>query len=142
MEFRPTATGADTNCLREMVSTALGKRQRNRKVLGTKPLVVNESKDLVVVVDSDLRALIPEFLRSKRAHIAQTLHALEQGGYETAVRVGHQLKGEGSAFGLDQVTAMGAELELAATNADRCAALKWARALAEFLEHVEVRFRD
>ncbi len=105
-------------------------------------MVVNESKDLVVVVDSDLRALIPEFLRSKRAHLAQTLHALEQGGYETAVRVGHQLKGEGSAFGLDQVTAMGAELELAATNADRCAALKWARALAEFLEHVEVRFRD
>jgi HPt (histidine-containing phosphotransfer) domain-containing protein len=125
-----------------MVSTALKKRQRNGKLLGTKSLVVNESKDLIVVVDSDLRALIPEFLRSKRAHIAHTIHALEQGDYETAVRVGHQLKGEGAAFGFDQVTAMGAELELAATNADRCAALKWARALAEFLDHVEVRFCD
>jgi HPt (histidine-containing phosphotransfer) domain-containing protein len=103
---------------------------------------MSEDRDLVVVVDSALRALIPEFLRSKRAHIALTLRALEQGDYEPAVRVGHQLKGEGSAFGLDQVTAMGAELELAATSADPYAALRWARALAEFLDHVEVRFRD
>ncbi len=103
---------------------------------------MNEGTDLVVVVDSDLRALVPEFLRSKRAHIAETLRALERGDYETAARVGHQLKGEGSAFGFDQVTAMGAELELAATSADRCVALRWARALAEFLDHIEVRFSD
>ena len=105
-------------------------------------MAMNEGRSLIVVVDSGLRALVPEFLRSKRADIAQTLLALEQGDYDSAVRVGHQLKGEGSAFGFDQLTAMGAELELAATTADRCAALNSARALAEFLDHVEVRFRD
>ena len=109
---------------------------------GTTPSAINDDRDLAVVVDSTLRPLVPEFLRSKRADIALTLRALEQGDYDTAVRVGHQLKGEGSAFGFDQVTAMGAELELAATSADRCAALKWARALADFFDHVEVRFRD
>jgi HPt (histidine-containing phosphotransfer) domain-containing protein len=103
---------------------------------------MNEGRNLVVVVDSGLRALVPEFLRSKRADIADALRALEQGDYETAVRVGHQLKGEGSAFGFDQVTAMGAELELAATSADRGAALSWAGSLAEFLDHVEVKFSD
>jgi HPt (histidine-containing phosphotransfer) domain-containing protein len=103
---------------------------------------MNEVRNLVVVVDSTLRALVPEFLRSKRTDIALALSALAQGDYDTAVRVGHQLKGEGSAFGFDRVTAMGAELELAATSADRCAALRWARAVAEFLDHVEVKFSD
>lgn len=103
---------------------------------------MSKGKNLVVVVDSDLRAVVPEFLRSKRADIAHALHALERGDYDTAVRVGHELKGEGSAFGFDQVTAMGAELELAATSADRSAALKLVRDLADFFDHVEVRFRD
>jgi HPt (histidine-containing phosphotransfer) domain-containing protein len=108
----------------------------------TEPSAMNEGRNLVVVVDSSLRVLVPEFLRSKRANIADALRALEQGDYDTAVRVGHQLKGEGSAFGFDQVTAMGGELELAATSADRCASLRWARAIVEFLDHLEVRFRD
>jgi HPt (histidine-containing phosphotransfer) domain-containing protein len=95
-----------------------------------------------VVVDSDLRALVPQFLTNKRADIAHTIAALERGDYDTAARVGHQLKGEGSAFGFDQVTAMGAELELAAASADRSVALRWAKSLAEFLDQVEVRFLD
>jgi HPt (histidine-containing phosphotransfer) domain-containing protein len=105
-------------------------------------VAMNEHRDLVVFVDSDLRALAPQFLSSKRAHIAHTIEELERGDYETAARVGHQLKGEGSAFGFEEVTAMGAKLELAATSTDQCAALRWARALAECLDHVEVRFSD
>ena len=105
-------------------------------------MAMNEDGDLVIVVDSDLRALVPQFLRNKRADIADTIGALERNDYNTAARVGHQLKGEGSAFGFDAVTAMGAKLEIAATGADQRAALKWARALAEFLDHVEVRFAD
>jgi len=105
-------------------------------------LAVWDNGDLVVVVDSDLQSLVPGFLLNKRANIADTLRALEQGDYETAERVGHQLRGEGSSFGFDQVTAMGFELERAAKGADRCAALRWARSLAEFLDHVEVRFSD
>jgi HPt (histidine-containing phosphotransfer) domain-containing protein len=101
----------------------------------------NKSRDCVVI-DSDLRALVPQFLTSKRADIAQTIAALERGDYDSAVRVGHQLKGEGSSFGFDQVTAMGAQLELAAAGADRSLALRWARSIAEFLDQVEVRFLD
>ena len=105
-------------------------------------MATNEDRDLVIVVDSDLRALVPQFLRNKRADIADTIGALERNDYDTAARVGHQLKGEGAAFGFDEVTAMGAKLELAATSADQSAALRWARALAEFLDHVEVKFGD
>jgi HPt (histidine-containing phosphotransfer) domain-containing protein len=104
-------------------------------------MATNEGKECVVV-DSDLRALVPRFLSSKRADIAHAIRALERGECHSAERLGHQLKGEGAAFGFDQVTAMGAELELAATSGDRSAALRWARSLAEFLDHVEVRFAD
>ena len=109
---------------------------------GTNPSAMKDRASLVIDVDSCLRELVPQFLRSKRADIALTLSALERGDLETAVRVGHQLKGEGAAFGFDDVTAMGAELERAAKSADHSATLRWARALAEFLGHVEVRFRD
>ena len=115
---------------------------RQKTIPGTKLSAMNEGINLVVVVDSALRALVPEFLTSKRANIADALRALQQGDYDTALRVGHQLKGEGSAFGFDQVTAMGAELELAATSADRDGSLRWARAIVEFLDHVEVKFSD
>jgi HPt (histidine-containing phosphotransfer) domain-containing protein len=103
---------------------------------------MREARDLVIIVDSDLRALVPQFLRNKRADIANTIGALERDDYNTAARLGHQLKGEGSAFGFDEVTEMGAKLENAATSADQCTALRWARALADFLDNVEVRFND
>jgi len=104
-------------------------------------MAISEGRDFVVV-DSDLRTLVPQFLSSKRKDIANAIRALERGDCDSAARTGHQLKGEGSSFGFDQVTAMGAELELAAIRGDRSVALKWARSLAEFLDHIEVRFPD
>lgn len=97
-------------------------------------------ENFIARVDRELQDLVPSFLALKRVDIKTALSALQRGEYEVAARVGHQLKGEGGAYGFDGVSEMGGELELAATCQDRQAAFRWAAQLAEFLEQVEVTF--
>jgi PAS domain S-box-containing protein len=109
---------------------------------GASQPAVSDGQTPHAVVDEALRDLIPEFLRSKRADMADVLHALERGDYPAVSHVAHQLKGEGGAYGFPEVTDLGRELEDAAKRTDPESALRLARQLAQYLEKVEVSYQS
>jgi HPt (histidine-containing phosphotransfer) domain-containing protein len=73
---------------------------------------------LIVEVDPDLRELIPDFLRRKRADAIAIQIALDKGDFAVVAALGHKLKGEGGGFGFDVITDIGAGLEGTAKNRD------------------------
>jgi HPt (histidine-containing phosphotransfer) domain-containing protein len=93
---------------------------------------------LIVEVDPELRDLIPEFLRRKRADAIAIQIALDKGDFTTVAALGHKLKGEGGSFGFDVITDIGAALEGTAKNRDADSAHKLAMELSYYLENVEV----
>jgi len=95
---------------------------------------------IAVTVDETLRDLVPLFLEFKRADVNKAIDALRQKDCARAREVGHQVKGEGGAYGFDSLTAMGAELEEAARRNDCEAALDTAMRLADYLERVQVSY--
>jgi HPt (histidine-containing phosphotransfer) domain-containing protein len=63
---------------------------------------------------------------------------LQQGDYALIQRLGHSMKGVGTAYGFDAVSEIGAHLEQAAKQQDAAAIRRWVQALAVYLARVEV----
>jgi HPt (histidine-containing phosphotransfer) domain-containing protein len=61
-------------------------------------------------------ALISEYLQNCRIDLAQLQTALAVGDYETARRLGHQMKGTGKPYGFPALTQIGRTIEWAASK--------------------------
>jgi HPt (histidine-containing phosphotransfer) domain-containing protein len=62
------------------------------------------------------QALVSEYLQNCRSDLAQLKAALSAGEYETARRLGHQMKGTGKAYGFPGLTHIGRAIEWAASK--------------------------
>jgi len=96
---------------------------------------------LVVLVDIDLSEIVPPYIASRRGDLAALEIALRAGDLAQARELGHQLKGSGTSFGLEDVTRMGAALESAAKRSDLESARAITHSLSAYLGSVEVVFR-
>jgi HPt (histidine-containing phosphotransfer) domain-containing protein len=94
----------------------------------------------VVQIDPDLKDLIPGFLANKRNDTESIISAVNAHNtdFEALGRIGHRLKGEGGSYGLNAISAYGAEIELAAKSRDLETIRRCAHALCEYLESVNV----
>jgi HPt (histidine-containing phosphotransfer) domain-containing protein len=101
----------------------------------------SNSKHRLVIIDASLRDLVPRFLRNKRSDIVGALSAIELGDFNRASEVGHQLKGEGGAYGFSTITDMGREFEDAALSRNQVTALEWGRRILDYLDTVEITFK-
>jgi HPt (histidine-containing phosphotransfer) domain-containing protein len=72
-------------------------------------------------VDPVLADLIPEFLENRRKDLRQLDEALVGADWKTVHRLGHNMKGSGRAYGMDEITTLGARLEEAASRRDEVA---------------------
>jgi hypothetical protein len=81
------------------------------------------SKDMAtgrtVSVDDDLYALIPQYLGNRRKDLQAMTDALSKGDYEIIWALGHNMKGTGMSYGMNDLTAIGDALALAAKAEDR-----------------------
>ena len=62
------------------------------------------------------QALISQYLHACRGDLAQLKIALATGEYETARRLGHQMKGTGKPYGFPSLTQIGRAIEWAASK--------------------------
>jgi len=60
------------------------------------------------------QALVSQYLKNCRSDLAQLKVALALGEYETARRLGHQMKGTGKPYGFPRLTQIGRAIEWAA----------------------------
>ena len=93
---------------------------------------------LVIQVDRDLKVLVPQFLANRRADVETVRQALQRSDYESIRVLGHQMKGTGSGYGFDAITAIGTALEHAARAGDASTIQRCAGELTAYLERVEV----
>ena|SRR5713226_8313152 len=93
---------------------------------------------IVVRIDPDLSDLLPEFMARKRLDAEVIRNAAAAGDHPKLSDLGHRIKGEGGSYGLDEISEIGAKLELAAKASDVAAARRHADELIAYLDAVEI----
>lgn len=97
------------------------------------------TKPIEVRVDPDMLEIIPTYLNSMRRAEKNMRQALKSGDYDTIMRKGHQMKGEGSAFGFDEISVIGKRLQHAAGEKDSDSLSKDLAKFGDYLARVVVR---
>jgi len=100
------------------------------------------SPTISVYVDPDLADLVPAFLENRGRDIEKIKAATDEGDYQAIRKIGHDLKGVGGGYGFDRITELGAMIEAAAADADGAGVLGLVEQLADYLQRVEVVFRQ
>ena len=73
--------------------------------------------ETVITPSTELpQALVSEYLQSCRSDLAQLKASFAAGEYETARRLGHQMKGTGKPYGFPGLTQIGRAIEWAASK--------------------------
>lgn len=97
---------------------------------------------VVVTVDPLILTLVPEFLRLRREDVAQIARQLDEGDLAPVQRIGHNMKGNGAAYGFAEISRLGAELEIAGRDGDRDAVVRLRAELDAYLDAVQVEARE
>ena len=92
----------------------------------------------IEIADPFARKLVGQYLQNREGDIGKLQDALRRDDFETIRVTGHNLYGSGSAYGLDEVSRIGANLEQAAEQQDSSGVARLVVELAEFLRTVEV----
>jgi HPt (histidine-containing phosphotransfer) domain-containing protein len=94
----------------------------------------------VVFVEGDLADLMPQFFANRALELARIRAALAGAEFSVVRRVAHGLKGVGGAYGFDEVSRLGAAIEMAAGAADASTIARLASELECYLANVNVSF--
>jgi histidine phosphotransfer protein HptB len=95
---------------------------------------------IVVIIDIDLEDLIPGFLKNRLADVETLNTAVVEGKLETIQSIGHSLKGVGGGYGFDQLSDIGAVLELKAKSGELDGISELIDKIRDYLERIEIKF--
>lgn len=98
------------------------------------------SKSTTVTIDRDLEDLIPGFMQRRREDVASLRASLSAGRWEDIRISGHSMKGTGGGYGFEEISAIGAALETAATTRDEAETSRLIERLEQYLDDVVVEF--
>ncbi len=90
------------------------------------------------IADPFARKLVVKYLENRKEDIAKLSNALRSGDFETIRVTGHNLFGSGAAYGLDEISRIGAGIEKAAEHADEDQLERLIGELREFLTGMRV----
>jgi CheY-like chemotaxis protein/HPt (histidine-containing phosphotransfer) domain-containing protein len=99
----------------------------------------NGMDDIIMVsVDPDLAALIPDFLQSIRDQIPHLSELLRDDNYVDIQKIGHSLKGVGGGYGFQRITDLGAQIEQSARNSQHDGVEIGIADLQDYLARVQI----
>ena len=133
---------ARTECLEAGFDTVLTKPVRKGALVeASRALLARKTQDAEIVeVDPDLSDLVPGYLADRRSDLGQMRAAVGSQDTDRLRRMGHSLKGTGGAYGFDQLTELGAELEAAGRLGDLDGASTAIDRIDDYLRRVRVRY--
>lgn len=102
---------------------------------GEEPLVSN-----VVLIDSELKELIPNYLKKREEELQKMTGWLLSGNFDEIREIGHKIKGSGGGYGFRKLSEIGAVLEAASREKNTVSVQKELDKLSEFLRTVEIRY--
>jgi CheY-like chemotaxis protein len=100
------------------------------------------SGPIQVVIDEDLKDLIPHYLDKRKQDIEKIKAGLETSDFEELRSIGHKVKGSGGGYGFDGLSEIGADLEMAARGDDVSGIKSQLAKLEDYLERVEITFEE
>jgi len=93
---------------------------------------------ILVNVDAELRDLIPRYLANRGKDVETATAALVRGDFELIGCMGHNMQGSGCSFGLDELSAIGTDIERAAKAADHVEIARQLNRIEDYLSRVEI----
>ncbi len=92
----------------------------------------------ITVRDPFARQLMDRYLDKRRADVSALRIMESQNDFSSIERKGHNLFGSGSAYGIDAISELGAELENAAIRKDREKICRLIDKFESFVTHVTI----
>ncbi|MDQ5986747.1 MAG: hypothetical protein CSYNP_02480 [Syntrophus sp. SKADARSKE-3] len=97
---------------------------------------------IIVVVDEDLRDLVPGYMNNRRKDLMELRSALERGDFETIRSLGHKMKGSGGGYGFDGISEIGQALENGAKNTSVEDVKEQMQRLEHYVNHIEIVYQS
>ena len=91
-----------------------------------------------VAIDPDFIEIVPDYLKTVAANVRELKVLLGGDDMQPVRRLGHQMKGEGRAFGFGPISEMGHKLQMAAEDKDTVALQRVLRQLEDYLGRIEI----
>ena len=101
---------------------------------------VEQSGQITVVVDREIKDIVPIFLESRRGDVKAILAALDQSDYEAIRILGHNLHGAGGGYGFNAITDIGISINKAAKEKKAEEIRELVGELSSYLERVNVTY--
>lgn len=95
-----------------------------------------ESRQVTIVVDSTVADLVPSYLANRRKDLVEMLRLLDLREYKGIQRMGHNMKGSGTSYGMPEVSQIGSQLEAAGAARDDERVLQLRGELQLFVESI------
>ena len=93
-----------------------------------------------VKISKDLEDLIPTYLANRKKELETLRQALEAADFEQIRQIGHRMRGVGTSYGFDDVTALGKLIEEAAKAGDNAALEKHIAAYGDYLANLSITY--
>ena len=90
----------------------------------------------VVGIDPDIQDLVPRFLENQKTNASLILELAASGDFDSARRIGHNMKGTGKGYGFDVISGLGSAIEQAAARSAAEEVEKLAKELSRYLASV------
>ncbi|KER09926.1 MAG: hypothetical protein HY22_08480 [[Candidatus Thermochlorobacteriaceae] bacterium GBChlB] len=100
------------------------------------------SDKITVVIDKELRDLVPDFLQRRIDDVETIKSALTSGDFRTIETLGHNMKGSGAGYGFREISRIGAEIEAEAIARRTETIMACLQALEHFVKHVHVEYES
>ena len=98
------------------------------------------SGEITVVVDPEIKDIIPIFLDNRRGDVTTVLEALDRSDYKTIQILGHSLQGAGGGYGFHAITELGKSLNEAAKDRNAEEIRKLVVELSSYVDRVKVTY--
>ena len=95
-----------------------------------------------VTVDPELEPIMARYLELRLEEAARLVSAAREGDFETVCRIGHNLKGNGSSYGLAGLSELGLDIERAGRERDPEQTVRLAGAVRHFIDNVDIVYGD
>jgi len=92
--------------------------------------------DDVIGIDPDIQDLVPRFLENQKSNAGLILELAASGDFDSARRIGHNMKGTGKGYGFDVISGLGYSIEQAAARSAAEEVEKLANELSRYLASV------
>ncbi len=100
----------------------------------------NVAQGTVAYVPEDLEPLIPGYMANRRKDILNIRQLVVEENYTEAQRLAHSMKGSGGGYGFEEISKLGAAMEIAAKSSTGAEILSGIDKLEHYLDTVSILY--